>query len=53
MSLKYKTKFRDWLWLKVRLPAAERKYHPDKLNELLKEVDDADEEEFDNALTNW
>jgi hypothetical protein len=51
--LKLKKQFRDWLWLKVRLPKIEKTYHPTKLNELLFEKDDIDEEELDNIITNW
>ncbi len=51
-SLKFKTKFRDWLWLKVRLPKIEKAYHPNKLNELLN-VEDMNDEELDNAIGNW
>ena len=50
-SLKYKSKFRDWLWIRVRLPKIEKTYHPSKLNELLNS--DMSEEELDNVLVNW
>jgi len=49
--LKYKTKLRDWLWLKVRLPKIERLYHPNNLNKLLNA--DMSEEELDNVLSIW
>ncbi len=51
-SLKFKKKFRDWLWLKVRLPKIEQLYHPSKLNELLN-AEDMNEEELDNVISNW
>ena len=52
--LKYKQKFRDWLWLKVRLPKIENMYHPSKLNALLNEKnDDITEEELDNVISSW
>ena len=51
-SLKYKKQFRDWLWLKVRLPKIEQMYHPNKLNELLNESE-MNEEELDNVFSNW
>jgi len=50
-SLKYKQKFRNWLWIRVRLPKIEMLYHPSKLNELLNA--DNSEEELDNVLVNW
>jgi hypothetical protein len=50
-SLKYKSKFRDWLWIRVRLPKIEKTYHPSKLNELLNS--DMSEEELDNVLGAW
>lgn len=40
MCLKYKKQFRDWLWIKVRLPRIEQKYHPDNLLKLLELCDD-------------
>ena len=49
-SLKYKTKFRDWLWEKVRLPKIEKQYHPDNLKELLLDINDDD---LDNVLSVW
>lgn len=49
--LKYKQKFRDWLWVRVRLPKIEQMYHPSKLNKLLNT--DMSEEELDNVLSNW
>jgi len=51
--LKYKAKFRKWLWLKVRLPKIEKMYHPSKFNELLDTSEDLTEEELDDVLTHW
>ena len=53
-SLKFKQKFRDWLWLKVRLPKIEKLYHPSKLNALLHDKnDDITEEELDKVISAW
>jgi hypothetical protein len=51
-SLKYKQRFRDWLWLRVRMPKIEMLYHPSKLNELLN-ASDMNEEELDNVIGAW
>jgi hypothetical protein len=50
-SLKFKNKFRDWLWKKVREPKIQKQFHPSRLLELLKDhdINDVDEETF----TNW
>ena len=50
-SLKYKTKLRDLLWIRVRLPKIEKMYDPSKLNELLNA--DMSEEELDNVISDW
>ena len=52
-SLKFKKKFRDWLWLKVRLPKIENMYHPSKLNNMLDTKDDITENELDNLISSW
>ena len=52
--LKFKNKFRAWLWEKVREPKIQQKYHPSRLLELLKDkdindlddLDDVDEEKY-------
>ena len=49
-SLKYKEKFRELLWEKVRLPKIKEKYSPENIAELLRQVDDEDEEGFDRVL---
>jgi len=41
-SLKFKNKFRDWLWKRVREPKIQRELHPTKLFELLKYDDEDD-----------
>jgi Leucine-rich repeat (LRR) protein len=50
-SFKFKNKFRDWLWKKVREPKIQQQFHPSRLLELLKDndINDVDEETF----TNW
>ena len=49
-SLKFKRRFRDWLWIKVRLPRIQNQYHPDNLDEFLCVVND---EDLDKRLDNW
>jgi hypothetical protein len=41
--LKFKEKFRHWLYEKVRLPKIQEKYSPEKVWEILKDIDDEDE----------
>jgi hypothetical protein len=48
-SLKFKNKFRDWLWKKVREPKIQQQYHPSRLLELLK---DKDSNNIDEELLN-
>jgi hypothetical protein len=45
-SLKFKNKFHDWLWKKVREPKIQKQFHPSRLLELLKDhdINDVDEE---------
>ena len=45
--LKYKKKFRDWLWINVREPKIQKYYHP---NILIKNIDN---KEFEYFLNNW
>ena len=47
-SLKFKTQFRKWLWVKVREPRIIKKYHPIYLIENLDEHTDLDE-----VLNEW
>jgi len=51
--LKYKKQLRQWLWVKVRLPKIQDKYHPDNLKELLVNVSDDDEDGFNTAIDTW
>jgi len=50
---KFKNKLRQWLWVNIREPKIKEKYHPDKLFELLKNIDDNDQDDFDNILDQW
>ena len=53
-SLKYKNKFRNLLWVRIREPKIKEKYSPENLNKLLNNmVDSEDEEEFQNILNTW
>jgi len=49
--LKFKQKFRDWLWLRVRLPNIEKKYHPQQLNAFIEHCQ-TDEDLF-TTLDTW
>jgi len=46
--LKFKTRFRDWLWVKVIEPNVMKKYAPSYLVENLHE-----EADLDDILLNW
>ena len=48
--LKFKRQFRNWLWIKVRLPRIQNQYHPDNLEEFLCSVND---EDLDEKLNKW
>jgi Leucine-rich repeat (LRR) protein len=48
-TLKYKDRFRHWLWIKVRLPRIERTHHPDRLQEALKQ-EGGEEADLDEVL---
>jgi hypothetical protein len=50
-SMKFKQRFRDWLWVKVREPKIRQKYCPTNLVELICGVED--ETEFHNVLDGW
>lgn len=52
-SLKCKKQLRKWLWMKVRLPKIQDKYHPDNLKELLDTINDDDEDGFNTAIDTW
>ena len=49
-ALKLKRQFRDWLWIKVRLPRIQNQFHPDKLEEMLS---GANEDNLEERLNNW
>ncbi len=49
--LKFKQKFRDWLWIYVRKPKITKQYSPNKLNALI-EYCNTDEDLF-TKLDNW
>ena len=50
MLIKFKKHFRNWLWIKVRLPKIQIQFHPNNLKNLLSSIND---EELDEALNNW
>ena len=50
-STKFKQRFRDWLWVKVREPKIRDKYSPTNLIERISGIED--EEQFHNALDSW
>jgi hypothetical protein len=52
-SLKFKNKFRQILWEKIRQPKISLKYHPNILIKLLSNIDDDDEETFQNTIDLW
>ena len=54
MCLKYEKQFRNWLWDRIRRPRIEMMYHPDRLNELLSQMEDPyDDEERSKLLEQW
>ena len=53
MCLKYKKKFRDWLWIKVKLPKIQSKYHPNNLIVLLENVEENDDDTLYDAIEKW
>jgi hypothetical protein len=48
-SLKFKKRFRDWLWVKIREPKIRKIYHPKYLIENLPD----EETDLDEVLNNW
>jgi hypothetical protein len=50
MLIKFKKHFRNWLWIKVRLPKIQIQFHPDNLQNFISSIND---EELDDALNNW
>ena len=49
--LKFKTKFRDFLWKKIREPKIMKNYHPSYLNKLL--IDGTEDLDIDLVLNSW
>lgn len=53
-SLRFKQKFRDLLWMRVRLPRIERVNHPDELRRvLITEEGSEDEESLEEVMENF
>ena len=52
-ALKCRRPLRKLLWEKVRGPKLEKLYHPKNLEDLLKDVDDDDEDTFHKIINNW
>jgi len=52
-TLKYKSKFRDWLWVHIREPKIRNKYHPDNLIKLLEDRENLTLDELDEFNDNW
>ena len=50
-STKFKQRFRDWLWVRIREPKIRDKYSPSNLIERISGIED--EDQFHNALDNW
>jgi Leucine-rich repeat (LRR) protein len=48
-ALKFKKKFRKWLWERVRLPKIKNLYHPDNLISMLTD----EEKDLDDVLEEW
>jgi hypothetical protein len=52
-ALKYKSKFRNWLWVHIREPKIRNKYHPDNLIKLLEDRENLTLDELDVFNDNW
>jgi len=52
-TLKFKQRFRDILWVKIREPKIRAKYHPQHLIELFDENVDTCEDDLDALLDKW
>ena len=52
-ALKYKQRFRDLLWVKVREPKIRARYHPDNLAKMLEGRDDMGLDELDALMDQW
>jgi hypothetical protein len=50
-TLKYKDRFRDFLWDKIRRPKIEAKYHPSNLQKLIDELNE--EDDLTELLESW
>lgn len=50
-SMKFKKRFRDWLWIRVREPKIREHYSPSNLVERICGIED--EEQFHNVLDRW
>lgn len=50
-STKFKQRFRDWLWVRIREPKIRDKYSPNNLVERISGIED--EDQFHNALDSW
>jgi hypothetical protein len=50
-TLKYKDRFRDFLWDKIRRPKIEAKYHPSNLQKLIDELNE--EDDLSELLETW
>jgi Leucine-rich repeat (LRR) protein len=48
-ALKFKNKFRKWLWERVRLPKIQKLYHPENLMSMLTD----EEKDLDEVLKEW
>jgi hypothetical protein len=52
-TLKYKSKFRNLLWVHIREPKIRNKYHPDNLIKLLEDRENLTLDELDEFNDNW
>jgi hypothetical protein len=52
-TLKYKSKFRNLLWVHIREPKIRNKYHPDNLIKLLECRENLTLDELDEFNNNW
>jgi hypothetical protein len=52
-TLKYKSKFRNLLWVHIREPKIRNKYHPDNLIKLLEDRENLTLDELDEFNNNW
>jgi hypothetical protein len=52
-ALKYKKKFIDLLWVRIREPKIRNKYKPENLMAMLEEKEDITLDELDELLEKW